>query len=98
MLDVDRLATEMVNGCQILLEKQMGPLREQMAAAEARMTRLEEDQLRFSGTWQASAKYRRGDLVTHQGGLWFCCAASEGTRPGEASGGWQLAVKRGAAE
>ena len=54
---------------------------------------LREAQTRYVGAWQKSSEYRRGTLVTHDGCLWHCCAASTTTdRPGS-SDAWQLTHK-----
>jgi hypothetical protein len=49
----------------------------------------------YRGTWDASESYDTGDFATHAGGLWAAKSASVGSRPGDGSGSWQLAVKRG---
>jgi len=48
----------------------------------------------YCGTYERERIYEPGDQVTHAGALWHCHATTR-SRPGEASDGWQLQVKRG---
>jgi hypothetical protein len=48
----------------------------------------------FCGVHQAGARYEPGDLVTVQGSLWHCNAATS-DRPGTGATTWTLAVKCG---
>jgi len=48
----------------------------------------------FCGVHQAGARYEPGDLVTVQGSLWHCNAATS-DRPGTGAATWTLAVKCG---
>jgi len=47
----------------------------------------------YAGTWDETAEYPRGSLVTHAGGAWVALTPVEkGLRPGKAPA-WRLAVK-----
>ena len=48
----------------------------------------------FCGVHQAGASYEPGDLVTLQGSIWHCNAATR-ERPGTGAAAWTLAVKCG---
>jgi len=48
----------------------------------------------FCGVHQAGARYEPGDIVTAQGSLWHCNAATS-DRPGTGAAAWTLAVKCG---
>lgn len=61
-----------------------------------RINELENNTVRFAGTYQTSRTYRRGDMATYKGALWHCNRPST-ERPG-ASDDWQLAVKKGEAQ
>jgi hypothetical protein len=50
-------------------------------------------ELRYAGTWNSGAKYRKGNFVTHSGSLWACLIDDIHTIPGADFDGWQLAVK-----
>lgn len=52
-------------------------------------------EIRYSGIWSKDAIYRPGSFVTHAGSLWHSNSESKGMRPGDGSGCWTLAVKRG---
>ena len=48
----------------------------------------------YRDVWKESAgEYKRGDLVTHKGGVWMAKSATT-ERPG-AGDGWKLVVKAG---
>lgn len=97
-LDVDRIATVLFDGCKAMMERELRPLRDEIAALKAEIAREKAaPRLRFKGTWQASADPERGDAMTLAGSLWVCCESGTRQRPGTGSG-WQLALKRGDAE
>jgi hypothetical protein len=48
----------------------------------------------FCGVYQAGVRYEPGDLVTVQGSVWHCNAATS-DRPTDRATGWTLAVKCG---
>jgi hypothetical protein len=50
-------------------------------------------ELRYAGTWNAQGRWKRGNLVSHQGSLWHCNLDDLATVPGQDFDGWQLAVK-----
>lgn len=72
------------------------------AALEARIEVLErgltdirrQPTLEYTGTWQEGTTYERGQMVTHQGSVWYCKRPAA-TRPNEDPERWQLMVKRG---
>lgn len=47
----------------------------------------------YRGTYLPGTRYKRGDLLTHRGGLWLCLEATA-DKPG-ATVAWRLIVKRG---
>jgi hypothetical protein len=59
-----------------------------VAALEARKS------LFYAGVWEADESYEEGDFVTDRGSLWHANRATS-ARPGDGSGAWTLAVKRG---
>jgi hypothetical protein len=48
----------------------------------------------YAGVWEAGESYQEGDFVTDRGSLWHANRATS-ARPGDGSGAWTLAVKRG---
>jgi hypothetical protein len=51
------------------------------------------DYVTYAGTWDETAEYARGALVTHAGGAWVAVApVAKGERPGKGPS-WKLAVK-----
>lgn len=68
------------------VEAQVKPLRERIAS-------LEVSGIKFVGTYQRAATYKRGDVCNFDGGMWV---ATCDTPPHEAPGKsvcWQLSVK-----
>jgi hypothetical protein len=79
-----------------------GVIRDLLAPLDARLTAIEQrlngggpqtlaDSYR--GVFKQGESYKRGELCTDQGGLWFCNADTQ-TRPGSGPH-WTLAVKSG---
>jgi hypothetical protein len=68
-----------------------------IAALEQRLLILERRPagLLYRGVWSAEAAYDANDGVSHGGSLWVALTSSRGLTPGQTSGAWQLAVKRG---
>ena len=69
------------------------PLRLHIVELEARIVELEMTGIKFVGTYQRAAEYRRGDVCNHDGGMWV---ATCDTPPMEVPGHsvcWQLSVK-----
>ncbi|MBX3704624.1 MAG: hypothetical protein KF822_12685 [Steroidobacteraceae bacterium] len=62
-------------------------------AIERRLAELESRQVRYVGVYESGRRYRKGELVTHDGSVWHCEAATE-AKPGTTDA-WVLAVKRG---
>lgn len=62
-------------------------------AVDARLKQLEQRNLAdsYRGTYDPDATYRRGETLTHDGGLWLCVHESS-DRPGK-SADWRLIVK-----
>jgi hypothetical protein len=52
--------------------------------------------VKYCGVHQEAAAYNAGNLVTRNGGLWFCADATTTSTPGDDSS-WRLIVRRGAA-
>jgi hypothetical protein len=64
-------------------------------AIEERLAALEAQQaeFRYCGVWTGGREYRRGNFVTHNGGIWHC-NEDTGEKPG-ISNSWTLACKSG---
>ena len=62
-----------------------------VAPLEQRVVDGEAGRLEYTGVWEAR-EYRRGQIVTSDGGMWFCKARTRTEPPGDA---WQLCVKAG---
>jgi hypothetical protein len=89
------------------VERELAPLREQIAASgdgktrlaalEARIAEVEKGGLEYCGTHQRALPYRRGSCITHNGSLWIALRQVEigEAGPSENPGAWQLAVKAG---
>jgi len=61
---------------------------------EARVAKLESRPLiQYRGIWESGVEYQRGNLVTHNGSMFFCWHDTR-AKPGE-SEDFQLCVKRG---
>ncbi|MCR6661954.1 MAG: hypothetical protein NVV60_02095 [Luteimonas sp.] len=78
-----------------LLESTIGDLRKMTEAAvdlDNRVRSIEDRGIRYRGSYQRSDDYRRGDLVTHQGGMWHAIRETR-EEPGM-SIDWQLTVKK----
>lgn len=62
---------------------------------QARVAELEQRaELKYSGVFEAGRAYVKGSFVTDHGSLWHANRATM-SRPGEGSGDWTLAVKKG---
>ncbi|MGB7938288.1 MAG: hypothetical protein WCF72_06670, partial [Pseudolabrys sp.] len=62
-------------------------------ALKARIAELEASGIKYVGTYQRAAQYRRGDVTNHEGGMWVAtCAVPPHEVPGK-SVCWQLSVK-----
>jgi hypothetical protein len=57
----------------------------------ARIEALEACRLEYTGVWEPK-EYRRGEVCTFDGSMWFCKATTRTQLPGDY---WQLCVKRG---
>ncbi|MGA7211572.1 MAG: hypothetical protein WBX78_22185, partial [Pseudolabrys sp.] len=60
---------------------------------KARIAELEASGIKYVGTYQRAAEYRRGDVTNHEGGMWVAtCAVPPHEVPGK-SVCWQLSAK-----
>ncbi len=70
----------------------------QIAPVLARLDELEKQQteqhMAYRGVYSNLIDYRKGDLVTHGGSVWFCRSATD-TKPGDDPESWVLMVKKG---
>lgn len=68
-------------------------MRDLLAPISARLDALEADrsEFKYTGIWKANHEYRKGNFVTHAGGMWHCNDATTET-PGKCNS-WTLAVK-----
>lgn len=70
-------------------------LNDRCGALEARIRALEErPALQYRGIWSPEEEYVSGDLVTHDGSMFYCWESTRGGRPAQTDA-WQLCVKRG---
>ena len=75
------------------VEAQVKPLRERIAELETRIAELEMTGIKFVGSYQRAAVYKRGDVCTHDGSMWVAtCEIPPHQIPGNSSR-WQLSVK-----
>jgi hypothetical protein len=70
-------------------------VRKERERVDAKLDRVEGDQLRFRGVHESGRSYPRNSLVVKRGGLWVATADTTAT-PGTGAD-WQLAVKSGEA-
>lgn len=68
-------------------------LQPRLNSLERRIEQLEKSPLEYSGVFEAGRTYRRGQLTTRQGSIWFCNSETA-SRPGD-DDSWTLACKRG---
>ncbi|CAM5277219.1 hypothetical protein [Rhodanobacter lindaniclasticus] len=73
----------------VLLKK----LDSRLAAFADRLNIVEAKGITYTGTYQRSAEYKRGDFATHKGSMWHAVRQTQ-DEPG-VSNAWQLAVKAG---
>jgi hypothetical protein len=73
----------------------IGPIKEELVRLriELEHAQLTARELRYAGTWTAQGRWKRGNLVSHQGSLWHCNLDDIATVPGQDFDGWQLCVK-----
>jgi hypothetical protein len=72
---------------------QVRPLKDEIAQLKARIAELEATGIKFVGSYQRAAEYRRGDVTNHEGAMWVAtCAVPVQEVPGK-SVCWQLTVK-----
>jgi hypothetical protein len=75
------------------VEAQVKPLRERIAELETRIAELEMTGIKFVGSYQRAAVYKRGDVCNYDGAMWVCtCDTPPMEVPGK-SVCWQLSVK-----
>lgn len=78
------------------IKGQVAPIREALAALEARVSKMEDVQKRgfYRGVHAVGQQYAAGEGVTFKGAMWIAMRETDAT-PGEPDSGWKLAVKRG---
>jgi hypothetical protein len=88
---IDAIGQTIVDEVKTALE----PVKQELARLTLKLehAELRARELRYAGTWNAGAKYRKGNFVTHSGSLWACLIDDIHTIPGSDFDGWQLAVK-----
>jgi hypothetical protein len=69
----------------------IGPIAETLRPLQQRIEQLETDRLVYTGVWEPR-EYRRGEIVTLGGSMWFCKATTRSEPPGDH---WQCCVKHG---
>jgi hypothetical protein len=67
--------------------------RKQTEPLEKCIKELEDNSMRYAGIYSRANQYRRGDVTTNAGGLWFCIRDSVGSTSGDANSDWQLITK-----
>ena len=68
-------------------------IRKAVEPLQARIEELEATGIKFVGTYQRAAEYRRGDVCNFEGGMWVAtCETPPQEVPGK-SVCWQLSVK-----
>ena len=96
MIDNDWISKELLPTIGRFVSAQVKPLREEIAQLKERIAELEATGIKFVGTYQRAAEYKRGDVVNHEGGMWVAvCDTPTMEVPGH-SVCWQLSVKSGA--
>lgn len=85
-------AAIVLTGKLIRAQERIEQLDGELKALSEKATALEERGLKYCGTWQRAMDYRRGDCVTHKGGLWTAVKATD-KAPDEANSDWQLSAK-----
>lgn len=58
-----------------------------------RIEELEASGIKYVGTYQRAAEYRRGDVTNHEGGMWVALSAVPPQEVPGKSVCWQLSVK-----
>lgn len=79
------------------IKRCIAPLKAELAAAKEEIAALKAElakSVKFRGTFQGGKSYTAGDMVRHQGSLWICQVATQGT-PSKDFVGWELALKKG---
>jgi hypothetical protein len=81
------LAEDMLSAVDGLLRRTLAPL-------VKRIEELERAPFEYLGPHEAEKSYRRGEFVSHAGGMWHCEVTGVSHKPGDGPG-WRLAVKAG---
>src|SRR5262245_52224532 len=72
---------------------QIKPLQAEIKELKARIAELELTGIKFCGTYQRAAQYKRGDVCNHDSSMWVAvCETPPMEVPGK-SNCWQLSVK-----
>ena len=91
----DMLKNNLLPAIGKFVKAQVELLKERVAELEARVNELEMTGVKFVGTYQRAADYKRGDVCNYDGAMWVAtCAVPPREVPGK-SVAWQLTVKRG---
>lgn len=71
--------------------QELKPLRARLAELEQKAAGA----MNYRGVFQRADHYKKNDVVTYGGSLWFCLKSTEGAdgSPGTGSGSWQLINK-----
>ena len=94
--DGKKLGSALVEAVKGYIDRSLDDVHKRLDLVDAlqkRVAELEGGGIRYVGTWQRAQSYRKGDVVTYDGGMFIALAATAET-PGK-SGDWQLAVKAG---
>jgi hypothetical protein len=99
MSNIEALADEAVTSIKSYIARQLvetaARLGAEISKVEQRLARVENrPELRYFGVWKAGTVYAEHTAVTHDGSIWIAREATS-IRPGDGSGAWTLAVKKG---
>jgi hypothetical protein len=105
--DRDRTNETILAGVIVqVIRAALAPVLARLASIEHKTATLEEKTAElvarpptpeYLGVHRADAVYRRGNLVTHDGGLWLALQAETALAPGRHPEHWKLIVKSGTA-
>ena len=88
-LDWERVAGGLVDGCKLLIDKHVGPLREENALLRSRVEQLEgrvsERGVAFKGPYSRGVSYGKGDLVQKGGAAFLALRSDPGVPSSNAS-------------
>jgi len=92
MTTEERLADVIVSG----IKAATAPIVKRLEAAEAKIVALDTKHIApvYEGVYEHDKTYRRGSLVTRNGGLWLAISETS-SQPGSNPAAWRLVVKSG---